>query len=211
MEVNNLVWKDPRKVPRTSRLRRGTPERTRQRLITAAAHLFNRVGYHGTDSNRIAKEAGYSTGTFYKHFKDKREVFLAAYEAWVTAEWDAVSAELASGKAREAVARGLVGVSIEFHTRWRGLRASLRELVFSDAVVRRFYLAQRRRQLDIMRELRATSGAPARSREDDAVHLFTTERTYDAFAQGELRDLGLDPKVLIERMVQTVLPLLADP
>lgn len=211
MAVNNLVWKTPHKVPRTSRPRRGTPEQTRQRLIAAAAHLFNRVGYHGTDSNRIAKEAGYSTGTFYKHFKDKREVFLAAYEAWVTAEWDAVSAELASGKDPEAVARGLVLLSIEFHTRWRGLRASLRELVFSDAVVRRFYLAQRQRQLDIMRELRTTSGVPARSREEDAIHLFTTERTYDAFAQGELRDLGLDPKVLIERMVQTVLPLLAHP
>jgi hypothetical protein len=115
------------------------------------------------------------------------------------------------GKDPEAVARGLVRLSIEFHTRWRGLRASLRELVFSDAQVRRFYRAQRRRQLDMMRELRASSGAPARSREDDAIHLFTTERAYDAFAQGELRDLGLDPKILIERMVQTVLPLLVQP
>src|SRR5215471_12611311 len=118
-----------------ARPRRGSPAQTRERLLSAAAVIFNRAGYHGTDSNRIAKEAGYSTGTFYKHFRDKREVFLAAYEAWVTAEWDAVSAELASGKDPEAIARGLVALSIEFHTRWSGLRASLRELVFSDAVV----------------------------------------------------------------------------
>ena len=69
--------------------------------MAAAAEIFGRVGYHGTDSNRIAKEAGYATGTFYKHFKDKREAFLAAYEAWVTSEWNAVDVAL-FGSARAA-------------------------------------------------------------------------------------------------------------
>jgi AcrR family transcriptional regulator len=191
-----------------SRPRRGTPAQTRERLVAAAADLFNRVGFHGTDSNRIAEKAGYSTGTFYKHFKDKREIFLAAYEAWVTSEWQAVSAELAAGDGAPAIARRLVMLSIEFHTRWRGFRASLMELVFSDAEVRRFYRRQRRRQLDVMRELRAKIGSPVRTREEDAIHLFTSERTFDAFAQDELRELGLDRKMVIEAMVQKVLSML---
>jgi AcrR family transcriptional regulator len=193
---------------RASRPRRGTPAQTRERLVAAAARLFNRVGFHGTDSNRIAEEAGYSTGTFYKHFKDKREIFLAAYEAWVSSEWQAVSAELSAGDSPQAIARRLVMLSIEFHTRWRGLRASLLELVFSDAEVRRFYRRQRRRQLDVMRELRARIGSPPRSREDDAIHLYTTERTFDALAQGELRELDLDRKIVIEAMTQKVLSML---
>ena len=197
----------PKKLA-VSRPRRGTPAQTRERLVAAAADLFNRVGFHGTDSNRIAQKAGYSTGTFYKHFKDKREIFLAAYEAWVTSEWQAVSAELAAGGGPPAIARRLVMLSIEFHTRWRGFRASLLELVFSDAEVRRFYRRQRRRQLDVMRELRAKIGSPVRRREDDAIHLFTSERTYDAFAQGELRELQLDRRIVIEAMVQKVLAML---
>jgi AcrR family transcriptional regulator len=192
----------------TARPRCGTPAQTRERLVAAAAILFNRAGYHGTDSNRIARAAGYSTGTFYKHFKDKREIFLAAYETWVASEWKAVAAELSAGGAPHAIARRLVDLSVDFHTRWRGLRASLLELVFTDDHVRRFYRQQRRRQLDVMAGIRATIGAPARSREEDAIHLFTTERTFDAIAQGELRDLGLGRKVIIEAMIEKVIALL---
>jgi AcrR family transcriptional regulator len=190
------------------RPRRGKPAHTRERLVAAATNLFNRVGYYGTDSNRIARGAGYAAGTFYKHFKDKREIFLAAYETWVTSEWNAVAAELSAGGTPEAIARRLVNLSIAFHTRWRGLRASLLELVFTDVHVRRFYRQQRRRQLDVMARIRANIKAPARSREEDAIHLFTTERTFDAIAQGELRDLGLSRKVIIEAMIAKVLSVL---
>jgi AcrR family transcriptional regulator len=190
---------------RLARPRRGTPEQTRERLVAAAASLLNRVGYHGTDSNRIAREAGYSTGVFYKHFKDKREIFLAAYETWVASEWRAVGVELSVRGKPNVLARRLVALSIRFHTRWRGLRASLLELIFTDAQVRRFYRAQRRRQLDTMAELRIRIGARPRPREDDAVHLFTTERTCDAIAQGELRALGLNRKAVIAVLVQSVL------
>jgi AcrR family transcriptional regulator len=190
---------------RIARPRRGSPAQTRERLVAAAASLFNRAGYHGTDSNRIARAAGYSTGVFYKHFKDKREIFLAAYETWVASEWKAVGAELSAGGNPDAIARRLVALSIRFHTRWRGLRASLLELVFTDAEVRRFYRAQRRRQLDTMAQLRIKIGARPRPREDDAVHLFTTERTCDAIAQGELRALGVSRKAVIAVLIQSVL------
>ena len=193
---------------KTPRPRLGSPEHTRERLVAAAAKLFNRVGYHGTDSNHIAREANYSTGTFYKHFKDKREIFLAAYETWVASEWKAVASELAAGGTAEEIARRLVALSIDFHTRWRGLRSSLLELVFADAEVMRFY-RQRRRQLDMMAELRAKIGAPRRRREDSAIHLFTTERTFDAIARGELRDLGLDQTVVLEAMVEILASALA--
>jgi len=192
-----------------ARPRRGSPAQTRERLVAAAASLFNDVGYHGTDSNRIARHAGYATGVFYKHFKDKREIFLAAYEAWVASEWKAVATELsAPGATPDALARRLVTLSIDFHIRWRGLRSSLLELILADAGVRRFYRKQRRRQLDLMAELRANIGAPPRTREEDAIHLFTTERTFDAIASGELRDLNLDRGAVIEAMVQKVASLL---
>jgi AcrR family transcriptional regulator len=196
------------KTLKPPRPRRGGPAQTRERLIAAAANLFNRFGYHGTGTNRIAHEAGYSTGTFYKHFKDKREVFLSAYEFWVTSEWCAVAEEVKSTAPPEELANRLVTMAISFHSRWKGLRASLLELVFSDSEVRSFYRAQRRRQLDIIAELRLNKGLRPRKREDDAIHLFTTERTYDALAQGETKDLGLNRNVVIEAMVKNVLAIL---
>ncbi|HWZ97897.1 MAG TPA: TetR/AcrR family transcriptional regulator [Candidatus Dormibacteraeota bacterium] len=190
------------------RPRRGSPQQTRDRLVAAAAILFNRAGYHGTDSNRIAKAAGYSTGVFYKHFKDKREIFLAAYETWVASQWKEVEKVLFAGGSNRDIARQLVALSIDFHTRWRGLRSSLRELVFSDATVRRFYRKQRKRQLDLMAELRKKRQTPSHRREEDVIHLYTTERTYDAIAQGELRELGLSRKFVVEAMVQDVISVL---
>jgi len=95
---------------RLPRPRRGSPAQTRERLVAAAAKLFNRVGYHGTDSNRIAREAGYSPGVFYKHFADKREIFLEAYQTWVVSEWKAVEGELSSGGTTHATARRLVAL-----------------------------------------------------------------------------------------------------
>jgi len=190
------------------RPRRGPPELTRERLIDAAATLFNRLGYHGTDSNSIAKEAGYATGTFYKHFQDKREAFLAVYERWIAAEWQAIDAELANERDSEETARRIVDLTIEFHTEWRGLRASLMELIFSDEEARRFFRAQRLEQLQTMARLRRRRKLPARTREQDAIHLFMTERIFDAFGQGELQALGLDCAEIRESMVQRVLALL---
>lgn len=57
--------------------------------------------------------------------------------------------------------------------------------------------------------LRAKIGAPRRRREEDAIHLFTTERTFDAIAQGELRDLGLNQEVVLEAMVDKLASALA--
>lgn len=181
---------------------------TRERIIEAAATLFNRLGYHGTDSNSIAKEAGYATGTFYKHFRDKRDAFLSAYERWVAAEWRAIDAEVAKEQKLEETARGIVDLTIEFHTQWRGLRASLMELVFSDPEARRFFRAQRLRQLDMMARLRRRLKLAARTREQDAIHLFMTERVFDAIGQGEIQALGLDCTEIRESMVQRVLALL---
>ena len=160
--------------------------------MAAAAEVFNRVGYHGTDSNRLARAAGYAPGTFYRHFADKRAVFLAAYETWVTAEWTELAAILERTHDPAESAARIVAAAITLHRRWRGLRRSLRALVSEDPVVRRLYRAQRRRQLAMIAALRAAARAPERPREEDALLLYTMERVCDAVADGELRDLGLE-------------------
>jgi AcrR family transcriptional regulator len=165
-------------------------------------------GSSGTDSNSIAKAAGYATGTFYKHFRDKRDIFLAAYERWVAAEWKEIGDELSRMQNAETTARLLVDLSVKFHTEWRGLRASLMELVFSDPEARKFFRAQRYRQLAFIVELRSRFALPARTREQDAIHLYMTERVFDAIGQGEIQSLSLDRDAVIESMVDKVHTLL---
>ncbi|GLQ06681.1 TetR/AcrR family transcriptional regulator [Sneathiella chinensis] len=49
----------------------------RERLLAAARKLFITRGYHETRPQDIAREADVAHGTFYSHFNDKREIFLA--------------------------------------------------------------------------------------------------------------------------------------
>ncbi|MHB1539252.1 MAG: TetR/AcrR family transcriptional regulator [Solirubrobacteraceae bacterium] len=60
-------------------------QQTRGELIAAAGRVFARRGFHGASIERIAKEAGYSIGAVYWHFKDKDDLFLAVYEAQAAA------------------------------------------------------------------------------------------------------------------------------
>jgi AcrR family transcriptional regulator len=53
---------------------------TRQRLLVAARELFVARGYDATRPQDIARAADLATGTFYLHFADKREAFLAFTE-----------------------------------------------------------------------------------------------------------------------------------
>jgi AcrR family transcriptional regulator len=193
-----------RRTSKTRRPLRGTPQETRARLVAAAAQVFNRSGYHGTDSNRIARAAGYSPGTFYKHFADKREILLAAFQDWVDQEWEAIEREVAGTSDREALARRIVEMTLRLHIRWRGLRASMLALVGSDPVVRRFHRAQRRRQLGMLAALRKRRGESPRPPEEDLVLLFTMERTCDAVAMGELTDLGLSRRAVVGALCATV-------
>ena len=200
----------PARRPR-ARPRRGTPGETRGRLVAAAAEAFNRRGYHGTDSNRIAREAGYAAGTFYKHFPDKRAILLAAYEDWVSAEWRAVEAELAAGGGADDVAGRIVALVLRHHERWRGLRSSMTALLGEDAEVRRFHREQRRRQLALLRRIRARAQVPPRSAEQDAVLLFTLERVCDAIANGEVRDLSLRRERVLGELRRAIAAALRSP
>jgi AcrR family transcriptional regulator len=188
---------------------RGTAAATRARLVATAARVFNRVGYHGTDSNRLARAAGYAPGSFYKHFPDKRAIFLAAYADWVTAEWAAVDVVVRAGGSPAVMAPKLVAVMLRFHRRWRGFRASMRALVATDPQVRACYRRQRARQLAMLAIMRGRRGGA--SSVDDALLLYTLERVCDALAEGEPRALGLTDRALAARLTAVVRDYLAAP
>lgn len=58
-----------------AKVRRG--QNSRRKILDAARQLFVERGYHDTRPQDISKLAGLGHGTFYLHFSDKRECFLA--------------------------------------------------------------------------------------------------------------------------------------
>lgn len=178
---------------------RRTADETRGRLVSSASFLFNRDGYHGTDSNKIARHAGFAAGTFYNHFRDKKAAFLASYQRAVTNEWDAIAAMVASSKNAQQTAAGLVALLVETQRSWQGFRASLGTLA-ADPDVRQIRRDQRARHLELLASLRDRTGAARKPREQDAVLLFTLERTCDALADGEATDLRLSERTLTHEL-----------
>jgi AcrR family transcriptional regulator len=176
------------------------PAQTRKDLLRAAMREFNTHGFAGTDTNRIARVAGYAPQTFYRHFDDKIAIFLAVYEDWWQAE---VSALDASQSPAPASAKKAAEIAIDFHTRWRVFRRSLRLLSVEDARVRASRAQARQVQI-----ARAKQRNPAKRSDAEWVALLlTSERLCDAVADGELADLGLNKSAALKLVTEAMRPL----
>ena len=66
---------------------------TRERLVSAARHLFGERGYAGVATEEIVHAAGVTRGALYHQFRDKADLFAAVAET-VEAE---VTARIAAG------------------------------------------------------------------------------------------------------------------
>lgn len=55
---------------------------TKDKIIEAGFELICNDGYYKTNTAKIAKKAGVSTGIVYQYFKDKRDIFLAGLEKY---------------------------------------------------------------------------------------------------------------------------------
>lgn len=173
-------------MPRPRKSTPRDPEETRARLVAAAETLFNTRGFEGTDTNRIARAAGYAPQTFYRHFDDKTAIFIAVYENW----WRAEAAELGRllAEPERHSPRAAARIGLDFHRRWRIFRRSLRQLSLTEPAIRKARASARKAQIAKWKKAGSQKSA-ARL----AGALLTAERLFDAAAEGELADLGLSP------------------
>jgi AcrR family transcriptional regulator len=177
-------------------------QESRRLLIEAAAELFNTVGYHGTDTNRIAKAAGYTPGTFYTHFPDKRAIFLEVYQTWVDAELADVAAgfRFKGPDRRDRLAKTI----LNHHKKWRTFRASLRALYAIDPEIRKARLAQRGRQIDAIAAISKEAGREPQSRGRILGSLLIVESICDSIADGHLQAIGVKESELFQLLVENI-------
>lgn len=157
---------------------------TDEKLVKAADFEFRHHGFTGTDSNKIARRAGFAPQTFYRWFNSKTEVFLAVYLAWENEERHALNA-LVDNKAS---AKRMAEAIIAHHRDYLIFRRSLRQLSLEDPEVRAARAQSRLRQISQIEEW---AGSTALPRAQLATTLLQIERLADAVAEGEFSDLGL--------------------
>ncbi len=183
------------KRPGSTSVSAGKGKPTSAKLIAAAAKEFNQHGFDGTDSNRIARRAGFAPQTFYRWFRDKTEVFLAVYRAWEDEE----RAMLGQLLARKAPASEIVNAAIEHHRAYKVFRRSLRALSIENATVRKARAESRRRQIE---QIKSWVGPARPSSVEVATVLLQMERLADAVAEGEFADLGLEDRAARDTLVE---------
>ena len=115
----------PRRLPRgTHGLDRDVVEASqRTRLLEAVGRAVAERGYAGATIDDIVRGAGVSKKTFYEHFADKQDCFLAAYESASEELLERVrEAHASRGRLARAHARrdrGLPALARRRARRWR--------------------------------------------------------------------------------------------
>jgi len=137
------------------------PVRTRrERLIAAMATVVSEEGYGAASVSKVVAAAGVSRNTFYEHFANKEECFLAAYDAAVELVIARVRAASAAETSRQAALEAGFAAFLGFaagepELAWlcvvEVLAAGPRALARRDEALRRF--------ADFLEEGRAEMGA----------------------------------------------------
>jgi len=153
-------------------------EATRAALIGAAWQEFEECGFEAAQSNRIARRAGFSPQTFYRHFTDKVDILLAVYAEWVAEQQKALAKACTM---REAARVILVGQRASFK-----FRDALRTLAMTNAMVRD---ARARMRLHNVAYLRVIVPSAAGLSDGQLLRsLLLLERVADACVEGECAD-----------------------
>lgn len=200
--ISTDITKDDVPLSPAKKTRVRNPQALRQALIDSAARHFNTVGYFATNSNAIAKDAGYASGSFYNQFADKLEVFLAVYQQWVDAEWSKLTTIIHDNQDMSLLAQQLV-FSLEAHHRdWRVFRLSLLALVATEPKVAEYQNSQRQRQIQFMQQLADDRALQPLNAAHCLMVLLASERMLDLLANDQLAVLAISDEELREELVQ---------
>ncbi len=107
----------------------------KKKIAQAGFKLFCEKGYHHTNTNEIAKEAGVSTGIVYHYFKDKKAILLAAMDH-MGPKFDAeMIKQLHLSRDRkelESFLSEIIGKDIQFHTIFKAAHEEFLAMCHSD-------------------------------------------------------------------------------
>ncbi|MFL6122938.1 TetR family transcriptional regulator [Actinophytocola sp.] len=108
----------------------------RERLVLAAVELFGEQGYDSTTVAQIAERAGLTKATFFRHFRDKREVLFAGQDVHSRLLADGVAAAPDAATPMAAVAAALDALTASFTPAQREFGPALRAVIAANSELR---------------------------------------------------------------------------
>lgn len=102
----------------------------RDRLVRAALDLFDEQGYENTTVAQIAERAGLTKSTYFRHFRDKREVLFGGQDELVELLVKGVAEAPESAGPLAAVEGALVAIAVTF-TELRRVNGPRRQAVIA--------------------------------------------------------------------------------
>lgn len=169
---------------------------TRTLLLQAAAAEFIEYGFGATDTNRIARRAGFAPQTFYRWFADKAEAFVEVLGIWEEAEravLETIFLQPPVGSTELAEA------CVESTRSFLIFRRHLRAVAVEHPQVRQARTASRRRLLVQLKRWN-----PHGDDETLAALLIQFERLCEALAEGEFEDLGLTGQAAVAALARLI-------
>jgi len=112
------------------------PTGTKEKIVATARSLFAEKGYKGTTTAEIAREAGFSEGTIYRHFDSKKELLMDCVVPVMQKIVDSTESYLDHYPAEEKDLRSLfikmLGMRLQlFQENYQTFRIIFGELLFS--------------------------------------------------------------------------------
>lgn len=134
-------------------------ESRRQPILEATVRVVGRKGYPATSVADVIAEAEVSRSTFYKHFADKRDAFLGAYELALGRIFAAASAGSQDERPWPAPARGALAAIVDLFAQDQALaRTAMVEFAAAGEEPRRRHRAALVHLARLLEEERPTSG-----------------------------------------------------
>jgi len=179
---------------------------TRERLVRAAAEELNRAGFGGTNTNKIARAAGFAPATFYRYFDDKRAIMVAAFDWVLSLQREAMIALVAEADPTDiaGIARRMVQSLADHQRAWQKLVASGLVIASEDPELASLLHAKRAQDLAAMEAICARLGGKPKSREEDLLLLLTVEGLCVLLATTDPSAIGVSEEALVERMAQRI-------
>ena len=179
----------------------------RARLKNAGLALFGENGYENTSVGQIARRAKLAVGTFYQHFRSKRQLLLALMDELLEklSQLNFQPQPLAAADPRAAI-RGLLARAFAHDLRYLGAYRAWQEAALSDPSLlkkqREIHSWTTGRVLRVFQFLHTLPGARRQ------VHIPGLARAMDAFFWNLLAQAAHLPKANLEQSIDAATHLL---
>jgi AcrR family transcriptional regulator len=133
--MNRPSTSPERIVPATAR-----GQRTREKLLKAAEHVFGEKGYERASIADITRKGGVALGTFYVYFPDKQSIFVEVVDGLGARLRRLIAESVVGCTTRMEVEREGLRTFFQFASKHRNLYRVVRQAEFVDeACYRRYY------------------------------------------------------------------------